>query len=338
MWQKLPSFTILSGGAISVKARLGERAAERMMVSAEAMSLPHKAFYVAGIGAYGIAVRLTPGELWQTLLHAPTLSSLTMTDGGQVLYMGTNQGQVWRSSDRGWHWSRVDRDLPGGPFLGTIFSPHAKAIGRLTISPRDPAELYAVLRKRLYQTANGGGSWRRLTIGPPGLDIVSVAVDDQEPAHIWVGTQFSGLYHSADAGRTWLAAHEAGLPAPAWVEDITVSPRDSRTIYVSAMDLSSPTGGPRHPNLYWSTNGGAHWEHVGQGLPDGLNLFCPTVNSAEPQRMYVADENAGIYYSRNGGTLWMQGTGPPEYEAINLPFAYFDTEFTWDRGCGNVYA
>ena len=63
----------------------------------------------------------------------------------------------------------------------------------------------------VWRTRDSGASWIRLDRGLPGKDAYlsvlreAMAVDDLEPAGVYIGTSTGELYGSADEGETWTA-------------------------------------------------------------------------------------------------------------------------------------
>lgn len=123
------------------------------------------------------------------------------------LYQQNHDG-VYRTTDGADTWERLDDDLPS-------------AFGfPLALHPHDPETLYTVPlasaeqrmaidgRPAVYRSRDAGDTWERRDEGLPGDAWVTVlrhamAVDDREPAGVYVGTTGGDVYASADAGDTW---------------------------------------------------------------------------------------------------------------------------------------
>jgi hypothetical protein len=71
--------------------------------------------------------------------------------------------------------------------------------------------------------------------------------------------------------------------------------------------LSGTNGG-----IFKSTDGGASWKPLKQGLPDGLMNAELSIAPANPRRLYATidagDEGTGIYRSDDGGETWARST------------------------------
>jgi photosystem II stability/assembly factor-like uncharacterized protein len=136
----------------------------------------------------------------------------------QVIWVGTDDGLVWRTDDGGAYWHDVTpRALP----------PWSKVAGiALSHSQRGVAYL-AIDRHRLgddrpyiYVTFNDGRSWKLIVSGIPCGDYVRVVRQDPlEPNLLYAGTEF-GVFISFDGGAHWQSLQQ-NLPVTS-VRDLKV--------------------------------------------------------------------------------------------------------------------
>jgi len=117
------------------------------------------------------------------------------------LWVGTDDGLVWRSRDEGAHWSDVTPRAVG---------PWSK-VGMVETSFFDPDTVYlAVDRHRLddrrpyvYRTHDGGRTWEPATAGiPEGSFVNAVREDPVRRGLLYAGTE-RGVYVSFDEGDGW---------------------------------------------------------------------------------------------------------------------------------------
>ncbi len=134
------------------------------------------------------------------------------------LWVGTDDGLVWRTDDNGTHWTQV---TPPG------LSPWSK-IGGIELSHFDPNVAYlAVDRHRLdddhpyiWRTGDGGKSWARSDAGLRGDAFVNVVHEDPaKKGLLYAGTE-RGMFVSFDDGAHWQSL-EQNLPMTS-VRDIDV--------------------------------------------------------------------------------------------------------------------
>jgi photosystem II stability/assembly factor-like uncharacterized protein len=134
------------------------------------------------------------------------------------LWVGTDDGLIWRSRDDGAHWDNVT------PKALTAWS----KVGILDASPFDADSAYAAVdRHRLddfkpyiYRTHDAGRSWQLIVSGIGERAAVNVVrADPRRQGLLYAGTE-RGMYVSFDDGGHWQPLQQ-GLP-PTSVRDIDV--------------------------------------------------------------------------------------------------------------------
>jgi photosystem II stability/assembly factor-like uncharacterized protein len=140
----------------------------------------------------------------------------------QVIWVGTDDGLVWRTSDGGAHWVNVT------PKALTSWS---KVAGiELSHFHRRTAYL-AIDRHRLddetpyiYVTHDNGETWKLITAGIPRHDFVNVVREDpRRPGLLYAGTEYGALV-SFDGGAHWQSLQQ-NLPVSS-VRDLKVHDDD----------------------------------------------------------------------------------------------------------------
>ncbi|HZS05030.1 MAG TPA: Ig-like domain-containing protein [Blastocatellia bacterium] len=128
------------------------------------------------------------------------------------------------------------------------------------------------------------------TSGPEGGEIF--ALDSDGSGKIFAGT-FEGIFKSADNGATW-GTSNGNLPPGG---PITSFARIGTTYFVGRPGLA--TGGGT-PQVYRSTNGGATWTLVNNGLTDDRirTLFVSGTT------LFAATEGGGVFRTADNGNNW----------------------------------
>ena len=135
-----------------------------------------------------------------------------------VIWVGTDDGLVWRTDDKGAHWVNV---------TPAALTPWSK-VGSLELSHFQGGVAYlAIDRHRLddvapyiYRTRDDGKSWTRIDAGIPRGSFVNVVREDPvRPGLLYAGTEF-GIHVSFDDGAHWQPLQQ-NLPVTS-VRDIDV--------------------------------------------------------------------------------------------------------------------
>ncbi len=146
----------------------------------------------------GLTLDVTNAENFTTLL-AITPSPLDE----QLIWVGTDDGNVQLTRDGGKHWENLASRLPG--------LPKGSWIPQIVASEKNAAEAFVVAndyrrnnyKPYLYHTKDYGQTWRRLADEHKVKGhALSVAQDAEVPDLLFLGTDY-GLYISFDGGGHW---------------------------------------------------------------------------------------------------------------------------------------
>ena len=185
-----------------------------------------------------------------------------------LLYTGSDDGLVHRSTDGGINWQRL------GGFPDSLW------VSRVAAGHQDENTVYLSLNgyrddnfaSYVYRSTDRGDTWQRIGQDLPAEPVNVIKEDPHNPALLYVGTDH-GLYVSLDTGATFTAITE--LPAVA-VHDVVVQPqaRDlivgthGRSLYRANVELLEQVAGQSSPELvisgvppqrYSSRYGQASW-------------------------------------------------------------------------------
>jgi photosystem II stability/assembly factor-like uncharacterized protein len=140
-----------------------------------------------------------------------------------LLYVGTDDGLIQVSDDRGGHWQKIDR-LPGTPANAYV--------ARIRASQHDAATVYAAVENHqngdfapyLLKSTDAGRTWVSITGDLPARgSTYAIAEDHVDPRLLFAGTEFAA-YWSRDGGQHWLKI--GGIPTVA-VRDIAIQKREN---------------------------------------------------------------------------------------------------------------
>ncbi|UXE68412.1 MAG: glycoside hydrolase [Chryseotalea sp. WA131a] len=146
-------------------------------------------------------------------------------------------------------------------------------------------------------------------IGPfrAGRTVGAVGIPTQ-PNVFFMGVNNGGVWKTTDYGRTWKPIFDSAPTGS--VGDVAVSPSNPNILYVGTgeglhrPDLSVGDG------MYKSVDGGQTWNHI--GLKDAQQIGRVIVHPTNPDIVfaavlghpYGANEERGVFRSRDGGQSW----------------------------------
>ncbi len=137
-----------------------------------------------------------------------------------------------------------------------------------------------------------------------------IAVDPQNPQHLYAGSAGGGVWVTTDGGATWSPRAQT-LPIIT-TSSIVVDPNNGNIVYLATGDADgsvTPSAG-----VYKSTDGGTTWQATGLtfDLTAFRLIFKLAINPTDGANVYAAG-NFGVAYTRDGGATWTTTTpaGPP---------------------------
>ncbi|MFM8744242.1 MAG: WD40/YVTN/BNR-like repeat-containing protein [Cytophagales bacterium] len=194
----------------------------------------------------------------------------------------------------------------------------------------------------VWKTTSGGIHWEPIFDKENVLSIGAIAIQQDNPSVIWVGTgegnprnslnSGSGVYRSLDGGKNWKLM---GLEKTRNIYRIIIDPKNTNTIYVGA--IGSPWGEHPERGVFKTTDGGNSWEKV---LYVNEKTGCAdlVIDPTNPNKLIAAmwehrrwpwtfksgGPGSGLYITFDGGKTWTKRTdkdGLPEGELGRMGLA-----------------
>lgn len=119
----------------------------------------------------------------------------------------------------------------------------------------------------VWKTTNAGASWTSVFDEQPTLNIGSIAIQQSNPAVVWVGTGEGnprnslnigdGIFKSLDAGKTW---KRMGLERTHNIHRIIIDPNNPNVVYAAA--IGNPYAEHPERGVYKTTDGGETWNLI----------------------------------------------------------------------------
>ena len=209
------------------------------------------------------------------------------------LYLGTNDGHVFSSQDRGASWN-----LRGRVGLRTD-----AVVAQMAVSAKDSRRVFAAVWFRevdagggIFRSEDGGATWH--PSGLPGEAARAIEFAPSQPTTLVAGTR-SGVFRSTDDGRTWERISPPDDQELRNVDSVAIDTADANVIYAGTYHLPWKT-----------TDGGKTWKSVAAGLIDDSDIMSLRVDASNPARLYLS-ACSGIYRSENRGGQWTKLQGIP---------------------------
>ncbi len=192
---------------------------------------PHnsRVLYFAGAHAHrsvdrgGASRQLTSDPLGLSARGTATAMAESPVEAG-VLFVGTDDGALWRSVDDGRQWEELHARLPhaGGP----------RYVSSITASAHDADRVYVTLdghrsddfSSHVYVSGDRGATWQSLADTLPDAPCHILVEDPTREDLLFLGTEF-GCWVSLDRGAAWLPLGSK-LPTVA-VRDLAIQDRDA---------------------------------------------------------------------------------------------------------------
>ena len=191
-----------------------------------------------------------------------------------VLWVGTEPSEVWRSADAGTTWEQTSR-------LETLFSssewsfpprPDTHHVRWIACHPLEPERLWiAIEAGALVSTIDGGRTWRDRVPGGP-WDTHELAIHGNAPDTLRVSAG-DGYFESDDAGATWRSPR-AGLEV-GYLRSVAIDSEQPQVVVVSASSgpHSAYVAGRSDGRLYRRVTR-ERWERVTAG-PEAASTIAP---------------------------------------------------------------
>ena len=267
--------------------------------------------YYAAYMDVGLQISRDGGHSWEHPTrgtpgrgHAWTVVADPGKKGRVFLTIGQAWGQrggIYRSEDAGRTWNRIGLENARMGKLQSIAIDLSSPVNRRT--------LYLGSEKNgLYQSVDGGASWRCITPGFSGSakNILSVVVSPASPQTVYAGTA-AGLFVSRDAGASW---SQLGKGVFEKVENLSVCRRHPSTLYLCA----------HYPgqSFYWGKAGFWRSDDGGKTFTDITPAIftyagAVAVNPFDPRYVYGCNnlldptdpkQKLRLLRSKDGGKTW----------------------------------
>jgi len=249
-----------------------------------------------------------------------------------VFYIGAVNGGVWKSNDYGRTWNPIFDSQP------------TQSIGAIAVAPSNPDIVYVASGEGLhrpdlsvgngiYRSTDGGKTWKHLGL-EGSAQIPALVVDPRDPNRLFaavLGNPYGpsaerGIFRSLDGGVSWQKVLYKDENTGG--SDVAIDPSHPEVLYAALWEvregpwednnLLAGTGG----GLFKSTDGGATWKPLTNGLPNDTVEVNVALAPSRPSRIYASvattakgdyesGAGLGVYRSDDAGESWRRATEDP---------------------------
>ena len=187
----------------------------------------------------------------------------------------------------------------------------------------DPKTVYlGAASGGVWKTTNAGASWTSVFDEQPILNIGSIAIQQNNPSVVWVGTGEGnprnsinlgeGIYKTLDGGKTW---KRMGLEKTRNIHRILVDPLQPQTVYAGA--IGNPYAEHPERGVFKTTDGGETWNKI-LHTNDTSGVADMIMDPSNPNKLFVAmwqhrrtpwslssgGPGSGLFVTFDGGKNW----------------------------------
>ncbi len=251
-----------------------------------------------GSGSWSLIGNLPAGEIVTTI----------ESDHQGGIYAGTVNGYIFKTTNEGASWVRVNSNMYSGPVWAVKIHPNSSILAATVTG--------------VYRTSDNGANWNLTDL--QYKDVRSLKIDAS--GTVYAGTWGFGIFVSSNCGLSWTAENN-GLGTHLVITSLTVAP--DQAVYAGTFDggvaksidhgsswtflnvgynyiwaLASNSNGDLFAGtygegLYRSTTNGATWTKT--SLPVTY-VYSLVIDAAD--NIYAASYSGGVFVSTNNGTTW----------------------------------
>ena len=195
----------------------------------------------------------------------------------------------------------------------------------------------------VWKTENSGHTWTPVFDEQPLQNIGSIAIQQNNPSIVWVGTGEgnprnslnlgAGIFKSMDAGKTW---KRMGLEKTICIHRLVIDPANPNTVYAAA--IGNPYAEHPERGVFKTTDGGETWSKI-LYVNDTTGCADLVMDPSNPNKLIAAmwqfrrtpwnlksgGAGSGLFITVDGGKNWKKMTkedGLPEGQLGRIGIAF----------------
>ncbi|HVZ48863.1 MAG TPA: hypothetical protein VG916_08775, partial [Gemmatimonadaceae bacterium] len=253
-----------------------------------------------------------------------------------AIYVATASGGLWKSANNGTSWAPVFDGVDAMMSIGAVAvapsAPNTVWLGTGEANTRQSSSW----GDGVYRSTDGGKTWANMGLKDT-RSVGRIVIDPRDPntvyvaagGHLWGPNAERGVFKTADGGRTWRKV--LFVDENTGANDLVIDPVNPQVLYAATYQRQRRTwgfnGGGPGSNIYKTTDGGATWTKLTNGLPAGdKGRIALALYAADPRVVYASVEavppGSGIYRTLDAGATWTKtsplNTRPNYFSQIRI--------------------
>jgi len=201
-----------------------------------------------GLNWTAISDDLSNGPTGQNGVRYGSITTIDASSlNANLLWVGTDDGNVWVTSNSGVNWTKVSANLPKRWVTRVIAQLPDENYALVCLSGYRHFDDIA----HIYQTTNKGQTWQNVSGNLPDLPVNDLVLDPADPFNVWYIATDAGVFFTINGGESWQPANE-GLPRVPVTDLTTHAPSRTiaaatygRSMYRATMPFVSGTNSPQ---------------------------------------------------------------------------------------------
>jgi photosystem II stability/assembly factor-like uncharacterized protein len=160
-------------------------------------------------------------------MHTTIYSISESPKNANVIWAGTDDGNVQLTQNAGGKWTNVTANVTGLPANSWVSWIHASRFDAATAYAAFDRHTFGDMDPYVYKTTDYGKSWKRIVSPDQGVRGYAHVIEEDTALRqlLFVGTEF-GLWVSVDGGTKWAEFKGGDFPSVA-VREVAVQPREN---------------------------------------------------------------------------------------------------------------
>ena len=208
--------------------------------------------------------------------------------GKTFIYVGAEADGLYRKEAGDSRWEKLAKGMPPQPEVRAI-----------VVHPSDSGTIFVGTQRGIYRSQDGGDSFTRMNLAE-GRIVWSIKFHPHDPSIMFLGTEGSEVFKSADGGENW--EYQATISNPGSVQmafatrilGIGIEAGDTNQMY-AALEV----GGAAH-----SSDGGKTWAIVNSVFDGDVDLMDLHGVAVGVNESVFISNRTGVWRTQDRGQNW----------------------------------